>query len=91
MYMTQLFSVICLSLAMHKHFKSCFKRVISVAENRVLTITGWLLLIISVQLLGQLSPLPLMIVYWVLLLGINITLVSAVHSLMSVKLRMKSR
>ncbi|WP_085297128.1 DUF3325 domain-containing protein [Cognaticolwellia mytili] len=85
MYVVQLIGLISLSLAMHKHFKSFFKRVLSVREDRMLTVTGWLFLALSIVLLTELSPRPLMIVYWTLLLGLNIVIVAGLHSVRNVK------
>ena len=47
LFLLLLSSVACLSLAMNKHYKTCFKRAISAPKERVLRLLGWGLMLVS--------------------------------------------
>ncbi|WP_051685979.1 DUF3325 domain-containing protein [Rheinheimera texasensis] len=47
-------AMVCLSLAMEKHYQSMFESQLSVAKIRMLKLTGWLLLVASLGLCVEL-------------------------------------
>ncbi|REL30387.1 DUF3325 domain-containing protein [Thalassotalea euphylliae] len=45
-----LFAIVCLSLAMQKHYKACFDGRLNENKERRLKMSGWLLMVISIAL-----------------------------------------
>ncbi len=75
-YTIQLMAIVCLSLAMNKHFKGCFSQPITTIGERIFTWLGWSGVLISLVIATQLLPSSIILVYWSLWLGTNILLVS---------------
>lgn len=77
---TQVFGLICLSLALDKHFKSVFKIALNHKLSIWLKTTGWILIGLSILLVGLLTLIPsIAIVYWLAILSGNILLLSLVY------------
>jgi len=76
----QLVGLWLLSMAMNKHYRHTFANALTPMLERAFSIIGWGLLSVSFILVLLLSPLPLMIVYWVSCLALNITLVAFFNS-----------
>lgn len=79
-FISQLFALWLLSMSMNKHFRHTFKQRLTPKLERILSMSGWILLIVSLWLICVLTPLPLMLVYWVSFLAFNITLIALINS-----------
>ena len=79
-FFTQLIGLWLLSMSMNKHFRQTFNRRLTSRLEHSLYTTGWILLSISLWLICQLAPLPLMLVYWVSFLALNITAIALLNS-----------
>ncbi|NRA59621.1 MAG: DUF3325 domain-containing protein [Psychrobium sp.] len=79
-YLLQLFALWLLSMAMNKHFRHSFKRTLSIRHAQMLSKFGWLLLAASFACLVNNELAPLMSVYWLSFLALNILLVALFNS-----------
>lgn len=79
-FIAQLIALWLLAMAMTKHYRQTFGQRLSPQRERILTIAGWLLLTISLVFICMLSPLSLMLVYWVSFLAFNITAIAFYNS-----------
>ncbi|WP_448551839.1 DUF3325 domain-containing protein [Thalassotalea montiporae] len=66
-----LFAIVCLSLAMQKHYKACFDGRLNEHKEKRLKVSGWLLMIISVALV---EPKGISYVVWTCQLALVIFL-----------------
>jgi hypothetical protein len=76
----QLLSLWLLSMAMNKHFRHAFSKSLTPRLEHLLSLTGWGFLGVSLFLVCQLAPWPLMMVYWVSYLALNITFIALLNS-----------
>jgi len=65
--------ILCLSLAMSKHYKTCFRRPLKEDRRKVLSAIGWLLVVVSISVV---PPLALNYVIWCCQLSLLILLQS---------------
>lgn len=79
-FLIQLVGLWLLSMSINKHFRQAFNRRLTSRLEHSLNTTGWVLLSISLWLICQLTPLPLMLVYWISVLALNITLIALLNS-----------
>jgi len=79
-FFTQLIGLWLISMSMNKHFRQTFNRRLTSRLEHSLNTAGWILLSISLWLICQLTPFPLMLVYWVSFLALNITAIALLNS-----------
>ncbi|AZQ84777.1 DUF3325 family protein [Colwellia sp. Arc7-635] len=82
----QAMGLICLSLAMNKHFKLVFNSNPTSIVSLVLTLSGWLLISLSILLVVLLSShISIAVIYWLAILSINILLLTLIHCRFSLR------
>lgn len=74
--LVQLLAVTMLALAMFKHFKHVFKRVIKPSHSRLLRWLGWLLIGLSYYLAILALAAPMATVYWLSFLPLSILFIA---------------
>jgi putative flippase GtrA len=76
----QIFGLLCLSLALDKHYKSVFKKILPHKLRGCLKFAGWLLIGLSLLLVVLFALTPsIAIVYWLAILSGNILLLVLVY------------
>ena len=82
----QIFGLLCLSLAMEKHFKVTFARPITQQLKLTVKVLGFFATGLSVFFLLLLAhPIPISIVKWMGFLSVHILLISLIHSRIALK------
>ena len=82
----QTFGLLCLSLAMDKHFKSAFQMPLTKQLKFLLKFVGWFVTGLSVCCLFLfVQPVSIAIVQWMGFLSANILLVSLIHCRLALK------
>ncbi|REL25911.1 DUF3325 domain-containing protein [Thalassotalea euphylliae] len=66
-----LFAMVCLSLAMQKHYKACFGGRLSDNKEKLFKVTGWLSITVSI---GLVEPKGISYVVWICQLALMIFL-----------------
>jgi hypothetical protein len=84
--LAQTIGLICLSLAMNKHFKLVFKVNLPSLVSLGLKLSGWLLMGVSILLVVLFSKhISIALIYWLAVLSMNILLIALIYCLFSVK------
>jgi len=82
----QMFGLICLSLAMDKHFKSAFNTPLTYQAKIFLKCLGWIAIVLSGYFLVMFAqPLTIAIVKWLGGFSANVVLVALIYCRLALK------